>query len=249
LRPPERTPDVGSEPRAGGRTRPARLVLADDHDLVRDGLGLVLSREPDLEVVGEASDGREAVEVCRRLAPDMVLMDIRMPDMDGLEATRRIKAEQPSVSVLIVTTYENLDYLFEAVKAGAAGYVLKDASKEDLVDAVRRVLDGDSPFNSDLSARLLQRLTTESPLPAEAPSGSKAPAPVTSNLTPREMEVLGLLAQGKSNPDIAAEFVISRATVKVHVERIIRKLGVSDRTQAVVRAIELGLISPKIRRR
>lgn len=242
---------MGSEPRAGGRTRPARLVLADDHDLVRDGLGLVLSREPDLEVVGEASDGREAVEVCRRLAPDMVLMDIRMPDMDGLEATRRIKAEQPSVSVLIVTTYENLDYLFEAVKAGAAGYVLKDASKEDLVDAVRRVLDGDSPFNSDLSARLLQRLTTENPLPAEAPSDNSSTdsAAVTSNLTPREREVLGLLAQGKSNPDIAAEFVISRATVKVHVERIIRKLGVSDRTQAVVRAIELGLISPKIRGR
>ena len=236
-----------SETGQAGSGRVARLVLADDHDLVRDGLNLVLSREPDLEVVGEASDGLEAVSVCRRLAPDMVLMDIRMPDMDGLEATRRIKAEQPSVSVLMVTTYDDPDYLFEAVKAGAAGYVLKDATKEELVGAVRRVIEGDSPFDGNLAARLLQRLATESPPAAEAPSGLEGSAPVTSNLTPREMQVLGLLAQGKSNPDIAADFVISRATVKVHVERIIRKLGVSDRTQAVVRAIELGLISPEIR--
>ena len=240
---------------------PTRLVLADDHDLVRDGLHLVLSREPDLEVVGEASDGREAVEICRRLAPDMVLMDIRMPDMDGLEATRRIKAEQPSVSVLIVTTYENPDYLFEAVKAGAAGYVLKDAAKKELVSAVRKILDGESSLDRDLAARLLQRLASESPLhdrrshhdrrsrTTEPPTQQKRVVPVTSNLTPREMEVLGLLAQGKSNPDIAAQFVISRATVKVHVERIIRKLGVSDRTQAVVRAIEMGVITPEIGRR
>ena len=244
---------MGSDP--GERTGPARLVLADDHDLVREGLQLVLSREPDLEVVGEASDGREAVAVCRKLDPDLVLMDVRMPDMDGLEATRKIKAAQPSVSVLVVTTYENPDYLFEAMKAGAAGYVLKDASKEELVGAVRNVLDGESSLDRDLAARLLQRLASESPLPggtsqpAESPEQPERAAPVPSGLTPRELEVLAHLAQGESNPDIAGVLVISRATVKVHVERIIRKLGVSDRTQAVVRAIEMGVISPEIGRR
>lgn len=250
----EGAPAVASGKPAGGRSGTARLVIADDHDLVRDGLHLVLSREPDLEVVGEASDGREAVEICRRLSPDMVLMDVRMPDMDGLEATREIKAEQPSVSVLIVTTYENPDYLFEAVKAGAAGYVLKDASKGELVNAVRRVLGGESPFDQDLAARLLQRLAVESPLPPEPspePSARLSVRPNrevwrTGGLTPRELEVLELLAQGKSNPDIAVDLVISRATVKVHVERIIRKLGVSDRTQAVVRGIEMGLILPDV---
>ena len=244
---------MGSDP--GGRTGPARLVLADDHDLVREGLQLVLSRQPDLEVVGEASDGRKAVEVCRKLEPDLVLMDVRMPDMDGLEATRKIKAEQPSVSVLIVTTYENPDYLFEAMKAGAAGYVLKDASKEELVGAVRNVLDGESSLDRDLAARLLHRLARESPPPGdpshptEAPGQPERATPDASGLTPRELEVLALLAQGKSNPDVAGVLVISRATAKVHVERIIRKLGVSDRTQAVVRAIEMGLISPENNRR
>lgn len=251
---------MGSSPTPDGRT--ARLVLADDHDLVREGIHLVLDREPDLEVVGEASDGREAVEVCRRLEPDLILMDVRMPDMNGLEATRKIKAEQPSVSVLVVTTYENPDYLFEAMKAGAAGYVLKDASKEELVGAVRKVLDGESPLAQDLAVRLLQRLATEAPSPREQPdsnstrNSSTQPArspenqtPLPGMLTPRELEVVGLLAQGKSNPDIAGMLMISRATVKVHVERIIRKLGVSDRTQAVVRAIERGLISPQSGRR
>ena len=249
---------MGSSPTPDGRT--ARLVLADDHDLVREGIHLVLDREPDLEVVGEASDGREAVEVCRRLEPDLILMDVRMPDMNGLEATRKIKAEQPSVSVLVVTTYENPDYLFEAMKAGAAGYVLKDASKEELVGAVRKVLDGESPLAQDLAVRLLQRLAAEAPYPGQQPVHSspqpvkppgppKHEAPLPGNLTPRETEVVGLLAQGKSNPDIAGMLTISRSTVKVHVERIIRKLGVSDRTQAVVRAIERGLISPQSGRR
>ena len=243
----------------GGGTAPARLVLADDHDLVREGIHLVLDREPDLEVVGEASNGREAVEVCRKTDPDLVLMDVRMPDMDGLEATREIKATQPTVSVLVVTTYENPDYLFEAMKSGAAGYVLKDASKEELVGAVRKVLEGESPLAQDLAIRLLQRPATEAPLPdrqsADPPSQSPQPpqpsglsrreVPLPGKLTPRELEIVGLLAQGRSNRDIAGILMISRATVKVHVERIIRKLGVSDRTQAVVRAIERGMISPQ----
>ena len=234
----------------GTRTGPARLLLADDHDLVRDGFHRMLGREPDLEVVGEASNGREAVELCRRLKPDLVLMDVRMPEMDGLEATHTIKEEQPFVSVLVATTYENPDYLLGALKAGAAGYVLKDAPKRQLVNAVRRVLDGESPINQELAAQLIERLAAEAAQPAQKPP-SPTPEkragvrPAIEELTPRELEVLALLSQGKTNPQIAETLVISRATAKVHVERIIRKLGVSDRTQAVVRAIELGLVGPE----
>jgi DNA-binding NarL/FixJ family response regulator len=233
----------------GERTEPARLLLADDHDLVRDGFHRMLGREPDLEVVGEASNGREAVELCRSLRPDLVLMDVRMPEMDGLEATRTIKAERPEVSVLVVSTHENPDYLFEALKAGAAGYVLKDAPKRRLVDAVRRVLNGESPLNQELAARLIERLAKEmaarpaQPAPTTHPPTAKPPAAATAGeLTPRELEVVGLLAWGWTNPQVAQALNISRGTAKVHVERIIRKLGVSDRTQAVVRALQLGLI-------
>jgi DNA-binding NarL/FixJ family response regulator len=245
---------VEDEIEAGTRTRPARLLITDDHDLIRDGLHRMLAREPDLEVVGEAANGREAVELCRRLGPDLVLMDVRMPEMDGLEATRAIKAERPEVSVLVVSTHENPDYLFEALKAGAAGYVLKDAPKRQLVDAVRRVLNGESPLNQELAARLIQRLAKEmaarpaQPAPTTHPPTAKPPtakppaAATAGELTPRELEVVGLLAWGWTNPQVAQALNISRGTAKVHVERIIRKLGVSDRTQAVVRALELGLI-------
>src|SRR5918997_6259798 len=237
------------EAQTSTRTEPARLVIADDHDLVRDGYKLMLNREEDLEVVGEASNGREAVELCRRLSPDLVLMDVRMPEMDGLEATREIKSEHPTTSVLIVTTYDNPDYLFEAVGAGAAGYVLKDAPKHQLLNAVRRTLSGESPLNQELAMQLISRfsrLTREPRVRAaspEVPQHRAADAQIRQELTPREMEVLWLLAQGKSNPQIAQELVISRLTAKTHVERIIRKLGVSDRTQAALRAIELGLVS------
>ena len=230
---------------SGTRISPARLLITDDHDLIRDGFHRMLAREPDLEVVGEAANGREALELCRRLGPDLVLMDVRMPEMDGLEATRAIKAERPEVSVLVVSTHENPDYLFEALKAGAAGYVLKDAPKRRLVDAVRRVLNGESPLNQELAARLIQRLAKEmaarpaQPAPTTHPPTAKPP---TAELTPRELEVLEFLARGWTNPQVAQALYISRGTAKVHVERIIRKLGVSDRTQAVVRALELGLI-------
>jgi DNA-binding NarL/FixJ family response regulator len=237
----------------GERTEPARLLLADDHELVREGFHRMLVRAPDLEVVGEASNGREAVELCRSLKPDLVLMDVRMPELDGLEATRAIKAEQPEVSVLVVTTYENPDYLFEALKAGAAGYVLKDAPMSRLVNAVRGVLNGESPLNQELAARLIQRLTDEMDgQPAQPPraeeekraTASGAPLALLEDLTPWELEVVRLLVQGKTNPQIAQSLVISRATAKVHVEHIIRKLGVSDRTQAAVRAIGVGLVEP-----
>ena len=219
----------------GSRTRPARLVIADDHELAREGLRAMLENEPDLEIVGEASTGREALEVCRQLQPDLVLMDVRMPDMDGLVAAQSIKEEWPRISVLAITLSEDPDYLLRALKVGVAGYVLKDASRADVVAAVRRALGGESPLDQRLSVQLLRRLAEETRAPA-APSG---PA-----LTPREQEVLRLVAEGKTNAAIAERLFVSVGTVKVNVERIIDKLGVSDRTQAAVRAIELGLISP-----
>jgi DNA-binding NarL/FixJ family response regulator len=230
-------------------TGSARILIVDDHDLVRDGYQRMLDREPDLEVVGEASNGREAVELCRELRPDLVLMDVRMPEMDGLEATRKIKDELPTTSVLVVTTYDNPDYLFEAVEAGAAGYVLKDAPKRQLLGAVRRTLNGESPLNQELAMQVISRFSRQTREPGEpaaqpaVPQHRGAGVPGLEALTPRELEVLGLLAQGKSNPQIAQELVISRATAKTHVERIIGKLGVSDRTQAALRAIESGLVT------
>ncbi len=231
----------------GLKKQPARLILADDHHLLRKGFRGLLADEPDLEVVGEASNGREALELCRRLRPDLVLMDVRMPEMDGLQATRAIKREYPDIGVLMVTMHENPDYLFEALDAGAAGYVLKDAPAERLLNAVRRTLDGESPLDQELATELLRRLAGERKQePASEPR--KPRKPLREPLTPREAEVLQLLASGRTNQQIAQTLVISRGTAKVHVERIIRKLGVSDRTQAAVRAIDLGLASPDIGR-
>ena len=242
-----------TEPNARSRTTPARVLIADDHELVRDGFERLLNYQEDFAVVGEASNGREAVELCRSLQPDLVLMDVRMPQMDGLEATASIKAEQPEVSVLVITTYENADYLLGAIKAGAAGYVLKDAPNQQLLNAMRRALEGESPVNQELATQLIQRLASEALQPPAEPSPiaersaaprSAVPPPHLEELTPRELDVLGLVTQGKTNQEIAESLFISRATAKVHVQHIIRKLGVSDRTQAVVRAFELGLVAP-----
>ena len=220
--------------------KPARLIIADDHDLVRDGMKDMLSGEEEFRIVGEAADGLEALDLCRRTRPDLVLMDVRMPRMDGLAATRAIKQKHPETSVLMVTMHENPDYLLEAIRAGAAGYVLKDATREDLVSAIRRVLSGESPLAPELAAHLLRRLAHEVREPV-------APRPEPAKLfeppTPRELEVLELLALGWTNREIAGNFVLSTGTVKRHVENIIAKLRVSDRTQAVVRALELGIIS------
>ena len=229
----ERSPVTGTK----------RLVLVDDHHLLRRGFRSLLSSEPGLEVVGEASNGIEAIEICRRLEPDLVLMDVRMPEMDGITATRHIKREQPGVSVLMVTMHENPDYLLEALDAGAAGYVLKDAPADRLISAVHRTLNGESPLNQELATRLLRRLAEEKQQkPYSSPSTNRDP--MGEALTPRETEVLVLLTTGQTNQQIAQSLTISKGTAKVHVERIIRKLGVSDRTQAAVRAIELGLTSP-----
>jgi DNA-binding NarL/FixJ family response regulator len=231
----------------------ARVLLADDHAVVREGLRAVLGAEGGVEVVGEARDGREAVEACRALSPDVVLMDVRMPGMDGLEATRAIKAEMPKVSVVMVTMHENPDYLLEAVRAGAAGYVLKDASGERIADAVRRTLAGESPLEEGLAMRLLERLAGEKwevappvPLEGSAASSGEGGAPprnLTEEFTPRETEVLRLMARGLTNPQIAKTLLYSVSTVKAAARGATAKLGASDRTQAAVRAIELGLVT------
>ena len=223
-----------SEIRPAKLAPPARLAIVDDHDLARAGLRGMLAGERGLEIVGEAVNGRQALSLCRRLRPDLVLMDVRMPDLDGLAATRAIKQECPGTSVILVTMHENPDYLLEAIKAGAAGYVLKGATKRELVSAVRRVLAGESVLEPDLTSQLLGRLARE--------PRRDAPTPVEP-LTPREREVLRLVARGYTNQEIATELTLSLSTVKTHLEHIIAKLDVSDRTQAAVRAAELGLLS------
>ena len=214
--------------------KPARLVIADDHELARAGLRAMLTDQRGFALVGEASNGQEALQLCRRLQPDLALIDVRMPEMDGLSTCRAVKQECPATSVILVTMHANPEYLFEALKAGAAGYVLKDVSQRELISAVQKVLHGESILNQELMARLLQRLARETPGQEELPPG---------RLSPREREVLQLLTKGQTNREIARELTVSVSTVKIHVEHILDKLGVSDRTQAAVRAIELGLVS------
>jgi DNA-binding NarL/FixJ family response regulator len=222
-----------------------RLALVDDHDLAREGLRDMLADEPELEVVGEAANGLEALALCSRLQPDLVLMDVRMPRVDGLKATRKVKQEFPKIIVLILTMHENPDYLLEALRAGAAGYVLKDASSEEVVTAVWQALGGESPLDPELAARLLRRLAAEEKERVEAPRsarGQRERLLHVEPLTPREGEVLELMKLGHTNRQIARELVISPGTAKNHVEHIIQKLMVSDRTQAVVKALELGIL-------
>ena len=224
------------------QTRSARVLIVDDHHFIRHGLHRMLSLAPDLEVIGEASNGREALQLCRTLHPDLVLMDVNMPEMDGLTATRAIKREHPEIAILMVTMHENPNYLLEALEAGAAGYVLKDVPAQRLINAIHRTFNGESPVNQELAAQLLRRLAEEKKHKKMAVPQAPRKA-LREPLTPREEEVLQLLASGQSNKQIAKTLVISKGTAKVHVERIIRKLGVSDRTQAVVHGIALGLVA------
>jgi DNA-binding NarL/FixJ family response regulator len=212
-------------------TSVARIVIADDHELARTGLRGMLTGQPDLEVVGEAATGQQAVAMCRRLRPDIALMDVRMPELDGLAATRQIKLESPTTAVVMVTMHENPEYLLEALRAGAAGYVLKDATHEEVLKTVRRVLRGEALLTPEVASRLLVRLVRD----------ARPQARETAHLTSREQVVLRLVAQGWTNREIAAELNLSTGTVKVHVERILQKLGVSHRTQAAVRAVEMGI--------
>ena len=221
----------------------ARIVIADEHYSVRDAIKFMLLGEDDIRVVGEAASGQEALELCRREHPELVLMDVRMPQMNGLTATRGIKQQFPNISVLVLTVHETPNYLLEAIRAGADGYVHKDAPQPKLVTAIRKVLDGEVAFPRKLSTQLIQRLAEGQ----QDPDEEALPQPtelveLLQPLTPREIEVLEQLALGKSNREIGEDFVISGGTVKNHVEHIIAKLGASDRTHAVVRSLELGII-------
>jgi DNA-binding NarL/FixJ family response regulator len=233
---------------------PARLLIADDHAMVREGLRSMLANEPDLQIVGEAKDGEEALNLSRRFRPELVLMDVRMPKMDGLEATRAIKEISPETAILMVTTYENPEYLVEAIKAGAAGYLLKETTKGQLLSTVRRVLDGETPLNEELATQVLRRLLGQQsshrdyagvPPYSGRPSDERAGPSALEVLSPRELDVLRLIARGRTNRQISEDLLVSVSTVKKHVHQIITKLGVSDRTQAAISAIHLDLEHPE----
>ena len=215
------------------------IVLVDDQDLLRMGFRMVLEAQPDLEVVGEASDGREGLDVVRSRRPDVVLMDVRMPVLDGVEATRRLVAEGASSRVIILTTFDLDEYAFAALRAGASGFLLKDAPPADLLSAIRAVASGDAVVAPSTTRRLLERFAPRLPDPAEPQS-----ADGFETLTPREREVVGAVARGLTNSEIADELVLSEATVKTHVGRILAKLELRDRVQIVVFAYEHGLVAP-----
>jgi DNA-binding NarL/FixJ family response regulator len=221
-----------------------RVLIADDQALVRAGFRMILDSEDDLDVVGEAADGVAAVDQARRLEPDVVLMDIRMPELDGIEATRRVLAaggETPP-RVLMLTTFDLNEYVYEALRAGASGFLLKDTPPERLAAAVRTVASGEALLAPSVTQRLIERFTTAPPDPPALPE--PAPQALVGRLTEREREVLTLIARGLSNADIAAALTLSAATVKSHVSRILTKLGLHDRVQAVVLAYESGFVRP-----
>ncbi|WP_448642825.1 response regulator [Geodermatophilus sp. URMC 63] len=213
-----------------------RVVIADDEALVRAGLRMILEAEPDLEVVAEASDGGEAVALCRQLRPDIALVDVRMPRVDGITAARRIAADpEVPTGVVMLTTFDADELLVEALRAGARGFLLKSMPREQLVAAVRTAVGGDALLAPELVRRLLDDLLTRA---------APAPLPGVEQLTPREAEVLRLIARGLSNAEIAGRLVLGEGTVKTHVARVLAKLGVRDRVQAVVAAYESGLVRP-----
>jgi DNA-binding NarL/FixJ family response regulator len=214
------------------------VLIADDQALVRVGLRKILESEPETVVVGEAADGEDAVEAVRRLRPDLVLMDIRMPVLDGIEATRRIIRAHPATRVLMLTTFGLDTYVYEALRAGASGFMLKDAPPEEIVAAVRIVAGGDALLAPAVTRAVIEEYTRH-PQPQSQPA-----SPKLDELTPREREVLDLLARGRSNTEICAQLVISEATAKTHVARILQKLGLRDRVQAVIFAYENGLVTP-----
>jgi DNA-binding NarL/FixJ family response regulator len=217
-------------------TERVRVVLVDDDDLMRAGLRSVLSSDETIDVVGEAGDGREAVDRIRKLRPDLVLMDIRMPDLDGISATREVLATSADVKVVVLTTFEQDDYIFDALSAGASGFLLKRTQPEELIAAIHTVAEGDSLLSPSVTRRVVDRMASQPP-PVRATAR-------LDELTPRELEVLELVARGLSNREIAEQFVIEESTVKTHVKRILMKLRLRDRVQAVVFAYENGLTRP-----
>jgi DNA-binding NarL/FixJ family response regulator len=208
-----------------------RVLVADDHPIVRAGIAGLLSAADDIEVVGEASDGVAAVRMAAEQEPDLVLMDLRMPGLDGAEATARILAERPTAKVLILTTYETDEHILGAIEAGASGYLLKAAPEEEILAGVRSVVAGETVLAPSIAAKLVSRVRQGAAGASDTPS-----------LSPRELEVLRLVADGRSNPEIARDLFIGEATVKTHLLHVFEKLEVGDRTRAVTRAMELGLI-------
>jgi DNA-binding NarL/FixJ family response regulator len=216
-----------------------RVLLVDDQALIRAGFRMILDAEEDMEVVGECADGTQAVDSVRRLSPDVVLMDIRMPEMDGIEATRLIAGGDGDGAprVLMLTTFDLDEYVYDALRAGASGFLLKDVPAEQLVEGIRVVAEGDALLAPSVTRRLIHEFSHG------ARSQQSAPAELE-DLTPRELEVFGLIARGMSNAEIAADLVVSETTVKTHVARVLMKLGVRDRVQAVVLAYESGVVAP-----
>ncbi|WP_326579726.1 response regulator transcription factor [Streptomyces sp. NBC_00481] len=217
---------------------PIRVLIADDQQMVRQGFSVLLNTQPDIDVVGQAVHGLDAIDKVTELAPDVVLMDIRMPELGGIEATHRITTEHPHIRVLVLTTFDLDEYVYEALRAGASGFLLKDASADQLAEAVRVIAAGDALLAPGITRRLIaefSRLGTTPRAPLKARVG---------DLTERETEVLSLIAQGLSNAEIAQRLVVAEQTVKTHVGRILVKLGLRDRTQAAVFAYESGLVRP-----
>lgn len=212
-----------------------RVVIADDQPLVRTGLRMILSSEDDIEVVGEAADGGAAITVCTDTEPDVVLMDVRMPEMDGIEATRQLAALENPPKVLVLTTFDLDDVVYDALRAGASGFLLKDAPEERLTTAIRVVAEGGSLFAPSVTRRLIEEFASRTKV---------EPKPSLGTLTERETEVLCQMAHGLSNAEVAAALYVSENTVKTHVARILMKLGLRDRVQAVVLAYESGLVKP-----
>ena len=219
---------------------PIRLVVADDQGMIRAGFRSLLDAEPDLEVVGEAANGVEALDVVRDLQPDVTLMDIRMPELDGIAATRQLVAEGAATRVLVLTTFDLDEYVFEALRAGASGFMLKDAPADELAAAIRVVAAGESLLAPSITRRVIDAFVGRAPSrPAHA-----VPDAQLGRLTPRELEVLGLMARGKSNAEISSALFVSEATTKTHVSNVLAKLGLKDRVQAVIYAYEHGVVAP-----
>ena len=220
---------------------PVRVLLADDQLLVRSGFSLILSVEDDIEVIGQASDGEEAVRLTRELRPDVVLMDVQMPVMDGIEATRRIVADDLA-NVVILTTFDRDDYVFAGLAAGASGFLLKNADADHLIEAVRAVSGGHALLAPEVTRRVIEQMTNGSVADAQAAPRQVDRDPRLDDLTPRELEVLGLVGRGLSNAEIAGRLFVGEATVKTHLSNVFAKLHLRDRVQAVVLAYEAGLI-------
>ncbi|KQV07783.1 response regulator [Leifsonia sp. Root112D2] len=217
-----------------------RILLVDDQALVRMGFRMVLDAEPDLQVVGEASDGEEAVRLAASEQPDVVLMDVRMPRLDGIEATRRIIAARPESRVIILTTFDLDEYAFGGLRAGASGFLLKDARPAELLGAIRSVVSGDAVISGRVTRKMLELFSTQ--LPTEPAPGTDASPDAAAALTPREREVLLAIGEGLTNAELATRLFLTESTVKTHVGRVLQKLGLRDRVQAVIFAYENGLV-------